>query len=99
MFGPAPLHAEFYNTVRQHHNQILMSIKEMSTEKRKECNEGHTMRNPYGMPLLRRSEVRAIVLEGLEDIFAQELSAVVLHPISSIPIPNTDYHHVESNTG
>jgi len=90
--------ADFYNTVRQHHEEILMAIRE-EKGKGKECDEGRNMRDPYGMPLLRRAEVRAIVLEGLEDLFAQELTAVVLYPIISMGIPGTDHHCVESTTG
>jgi hypothetical protein len=61
----------FYYEVREHHEQILMAIRE---------DEGQTIRDSHGMPILRRAEVRAIILEGLEDCFAQELSAVVLPP-------------------
>ena len=78
--------ANFYNMVREHHEQILMEIRE---ETGKET--GDTVRDAHGMPVLRRAEVRAIVLEGLEDFFAQELSAVVLHHTLLIAIiPQTD---------
>ena len=75
--------AEFYNAVQEHHEQILVAIRD---EKRK-GKEGHIICDPRGMPVLRRAEVRAIILEGLEDIFAQELSAVVFHPTLPIAIP------------
>ena len=77
---------DFYNAVRQHHEQILLAIRE---EKMK--GEEHAVRDSHGMPLLRRAEVRAIILEGLEDFFAQELSAVVTHPTIPIAIPVADH--------
>ena len=78
--------AEFYNVVREHHEQILMAIRE---EKRKKKEE-YCLCDSHGMPVLRRAEVRAIILEGLEDIFAQELSTVVFRPTLPIAIPGTD---------
>ena len=64
-------------TVREHHDQILMAVRE---EKEKGGGKDQTIRDSHGMPLLRRAEVRAIVREGLEAYFGQELSAVVFHP-------------------
>ena len=78
---------DFYNAVRQHHEHILMAIR----EEKKKGKEEPTIYDPNGMPLLRKAEVRAIILEGLEDYFAQELSAVVLHPTLPIAIPGTDH--------
>jgi len=77
--------SKFYFAVREHHEQIMMAIRE-----EREVDEGHIVRDSHGMPLLRRAEVRAVVLEGLEEVFVQELSAVVFHPTLSIAIPGTD---------
>jgi len=63
-----------------------MAIRE---EKRNKKEEYHLC-DSHGMPVLRRAEVRAIILEGLEDIFAQELSTVVFRPTLPIAIPGTD---------
>jgi len=82
---------DFYNAVRQHHEEILMAVRE---EKK-----GDIVRDPHGMPLLRRAEVRAIIREGLEGFFAQELSAVVFHPTLPIPIPVLTAAHVERPSG
>ena len=86
---------EFYNSVREHHEQILIAVREREGKGK----EGHTVCDSRGMPVLRRAEVRAIILEGLEEFFTQELSAVVFHLISSIAISGTDPPHVERTTG
>ena len=103
----------FYNAVREHHDQIMMAIreereeeerkgkgkgkgkgkeKEKEKENEEEHDEEHIVCDPNGMPLLRRAEVRAIVLEGLEDFFKQELSAVVCYPTLLIAIPGADHY-------
>lgn len=91
--------ADFCDMVREHHEQIMMAIREekkdekgkgKGKEKEKECDEERIIWDSHGMPVLRRAEVKAIVLEGLEGPFAQELSTVVCHPTLPIAIPATD---------
>lgn len=86
--------SDFYFMVREHHEQILMAVRE---EKKKGSGEGQTLRDPHGMPVLRRVEVRAIVREGLEEFFAHELSAVVFHPTPPLAIPITDHCPCSAN--
>jgi len=52
--------------VRPDNDQIMMAVRE---EKGRDI-----VRDSQGMPLLRRVEVVAIVHEGLEEFFSQELS-------------------------
>ena len=85
---------DFYFMVREHHEQILMAIRE---EKEKGGVEGHTKRDSHGLPVLRRVEIRAIVREGLEPFFQEQLSAVVFHPTLPIPIPDTDHCPCRAN--
>jgi hypothetical protein len=96
------LDPDFYNMVREHHEEILLAIRKEAEEwkgKRKERDLEHIVLDSHGMPVLRRAEVRAIVREGLEGFFAQELSAVVCHPTHSASslVPTTV--HIESATG
>ena len=78
---------DFYNAVREHHEEILIAVRE---EKGKAPHDDRNTHDPHRMPVLRRAEVRAIVLEGLEQVFEQELLAVVFHPTPPITIPCTD---------
>ena len=75
--------AGFYNAVREHHDRIMMAVRE---EKGRDI-----VRDSQGMPLLRRAEVVAIVREGLEEFFSQELSAVVFDPTLPVAILTTDH--------
>jgi len=79
--------ANFYNAVRDHHEEILMGVREDRAS-----DKEHVICDPHGMPILRRAEVRAILLEGLEEFFAQELSAVVIHPTPPHHCSSTDCH-------
>jgi len=79
--------ANFYNAVRDHHEEILMAFREDRAS-----DKERVMRDSNGMPILRRAEVRAILLEGLEGFFAEELSAVVIHPTPPHHCSSTDCH-------
>ena len=76
----------FYNAVREHHEEILMAVRQEIGDKPE-----YTVCDAHGMPVLRRAEVRAIILEGLEDFFAQELSAVVFHHALLIAIHGANH--------
>ena len=68
--GSADAAADHYTRVRDNHDKIMKSLQE----------EGYGEPDDGGVPPLSRTEVEAIIDEGLEDFFDEELQLVVRDP-------------------